>query len=733
MSIHQISSLTTLRRIDDHENFSRLPARVQKLVIVRLDWILQIEDAPHGKRGEIAKQAAAALGCSVPTVGRFVRSFRTGGWQALIDMRGKHVGGLPEAFKGYVKQLHLQFQRSNSGREVQRQLIERWQLWQQTGDQLYALPGFDSPPPAGPKGYPVGFSEDTILRLKPDNYALALVRQGAKSAAGFLPSILSTRHGLAFGEVVMFDDQQYDVRVAARGTSQRVLRPEGFNCIDYLSGCFMSHAIRLRWWDIEADQSRTLSNQEFTWFVISYLQRHGYRSDERGTTFVFEHGTANGFNNRSLTTAAGFSNFDEALAAVSLGNIRVQRSGLFNAPAFSGMLFRPQSSGNPNHKAPLESMFQYVRNRMAALPGATGRNRDEKPAEQYGMDLYTGQLLKLYERLDERHRELIRFPVMTAAEFGTVAAAVYDAINARTDHELEGWEKCGFVAPQFRWTPDGDSPWLPRDKVMALPEDARAALLAKAEIPGHIRTHKLSPAEVARQHAGELTRLPDHAIPLLLPIQWARPATVKSDRTIAIKDQMMGPEAFQYVARFEGRDGTHTLKPGTTVLCYLNPFAPERMVICREDGSFLGTLTQQTRSGFLDQAAILDQLKTRAAMKADLDADVRPHLQGMMAERAEMKNVNARLAAGKPVMPDEIAEARSEAGKEGQRTAAANRLQSHGSAIDWDNFKQEEDPSPGNAFDELPDGFWDDDPSDDSDARAAWDDLPEDWQIPEAL
>ena len=66
-------------------------------------------------------------------------------------------------------------------------------------------------------------------------------------------------------------------------------------------------------------------------------------------------------------------------------------------------------------------MFNLVRNRMAALPGATGLNRDLKPAESYGHDHYTGQMLKIWDRLDERHRRLIRFPMMTAEEFGEVA------------------------------------------------------------------------------------------------------------------------------------------------------------------------------------------------------------------------------------------------------------------------------------------------------------------------
>jgi hypothetical protein len=664
----------TLKVISDHDAFSRLAPKTQKRIMRQIDWILKIRDARHGEKGKIIIQAAADLEVSVPSINRYVRSFESGGWSALCDQRGCNIEGVPDAFKDFIRQLHLQCQRSTTGREVHRMLIERWRLWKKTGESKHAIPGYDTPPAAGPKGYPQGWSEDNILRFRPDSYALTLSRQGGKHAAGYLFSILKTRVGMRFGQVVFFDDQDYDVKVAPRGMSQRAIRPQGFNCLDYLSGCFMHHAIRLRWWDKESEQYRTLTQADFTWFVVSYLQKHGYRRDSHGTTFVFEHGTATGYNNKSLATFGGCCNFDEALAAVSHGCIRVERSGLFNQPAFAGLLFRPQSSGNPRFKSPLESMFNLVRNRMAALPGAIGRNRDLKPEEQYGQDLYTGQMLKLWDRLDQRHRDMIRFPMLTAEEFGEVADTLYQAINSRDDHGLEGWEKLGFVAPQFRFTPDERSPWLTRAEVMELPDDARLALLSRMDSPGYVRPHKLSPIEVARQCAGELTKLPDSAIPLLIPRQWAREAVVKPDRTIAIKDQLLGPEAFSYVCRIEDKDGARVLKPGTKLLCYLNPFAPERLVICREDGAFMGTLFERTRAGFMDQDAILDQLKERAEMKADLDTGVRPHLQGLMDQRAEMKRVNDRLAKGQPVLPDEIEAARAESARNGVRTRKANEI-----------------------------------------------------------
>lgn len=659
---------------DNYEAVSRLAADKRDELFKRLGWIWKIDREPAGRKIEAVKLAALDLGLSEVQVHRLRRRYREGGWAALCDGRGQRCNAPPEAFREYVKTLHFQCQRSTTGREVQRMLVERWRLWLRTGDARHAIPGYETPPPAGPKGYPFGFSEDTILRLRPEKCELTAVRQGAKAAYKFLPSILKTRVGLRFGQVVFCDDQDLDLKIMPRGTGQRALRPQGFNFMDYLSGAFVHHVIRLRWWDTPKDQYRTLTQQDFTWALLAHLQRNGYRRDEFGTTLVMEHGTATGFDNAKLATWGGHHSLDDALSAVSGGCIKVSRSGLFNGPVFAGMLFRPQSSGNPNFKAPLESMFNLVRNRMSALPGATGRNRDLKPAEQYGQDLYIGQLMKLWARLDDRHRASMILPVLTPEEFGTAAEAVYAAINARTEHGMEGWEKLGFTAPQLRFTPDDRSPWLSRPEVEALPDGIRAALLAMTETPGHMRPAKLSPADVARLYAGELTKLPDHCIPLLVPTAWARPSTVKENRTVAIQDQLLGAEPFSYVARIEDRDGARVLAPGTKLLCYLNPFACERLVICREDGAFLGTLLQQTRAGFMDTPAIIGQLKERAQLKADLDTGVRPHHEGLMAERAEMKRVNGRLADGLPVLPEEVAAARAESAREGVRTRKANEI-----------------------------------------------------------
>jgi hypothetical protein len=720
MSTYPVN-LSVLARIDDQSAFARLPQRLQKLVMRRLDWAIRISEASSlSERGKLISQAALALDVSVPTVYRICGKVEDGGWRALVDGRGRFTNsGLPEEFRDWIGSLHLLNQRDTTGMEVHRQATERWRLSLRTGDPKYAIPGYASPPPAGPAGYPVGWSYDNLLKLRPTKRDCALVRQGEKRAAGYLPPVLKTRSGLKFGQVVQADDQWDDIRVVAPGMSQKVIRPLGFNFLEYLSGCCMTHTTRFRFWDAEAGRNRELSQQDFVWSAIAYFQDHGYRDDEHGTVLYCEWGTASGFNSKKLPTFADHTSFDAALAAVSKGRISVQRSGLFNKPAFAELYFRPQSSGNPNGKGAVESSFNFLRNRMASLSGATGLNRDMKPAECFGIDLHAEQMLKVWERLDERYREMICWPLLTTGQFAEVKDALYRAINSRTEHALEGWEDCGHVETQLRFTPDERSPWLSCQEVNDLPADVRAMLLAKADSsPGHVRPYRLSPADVASRHAGELTKLPDHAIPLIVPSAWARPVTVKEDRTVSIKDILMGPEPFTYAAKFEDKESATILQPGTKLLAFLNPFRPARLVICREDGAYLGTLRLQTRSGWLDDDSILEQLKERSKMESDLNTGVKHKLQGLMEHRQESKRINTRLAKGQPVLPEDVAAARSESGKKGARTAAANRLQAHGKARDWDAEEPEaeawQDP-----LAVLP--------------SSPWDELPEDDDLPEAL
>jgi len=597
------------------------------------------------------------MNCKEATVYRKLKAFKERGWHGLVnDAKCPGLRGLPQAFKDYVSAIYLHHQRDTSGKEVHRVICSQWSLWKRTLDSRHAIPGFDTPPPAGPKGYPPGFSPKNLSRFCPDQHALRLIRQGPKSASQFLPSILKTRVGTKFGQVVFWDDQDYDNKIVAPGMSQKAMRPQGFNCIDYFSASFLDYCIRMRYLDVETDTLKSLTQRDFCWFVVTYLQRHGFRNDEDGTIFVMEHGTASGYNNAKLTTTAGLHNFDEALSFATGGKVTVERSGLFNQPAFAGMLFRPQSTGNFRFKSPLEGMFNLVRNYSSGIVGQIGLNaRSHGPEENYGLDKYTESLLKIHATLDAEKQELLRFPFLKIDQFGQIMHSVYHAIDSRTDHVIEGWERLGHTVPLIRFAPTDDAPWLTQADLAKLPARTQELALSLLDQPGYMMTAKLSPAQVAMAHRHELTKLADSAVPLLIPVEWAKAVRVKSDRTIVIKDKLCGDEPFTYTARIVTRHGAEVLRPDLEVLAYFNPISPEKLCLCDMNGSYIGTLNATTRVAFTDHETMLERLGERAAIKSELEAPTRAAMASTMDQRMEMKAHNDRIAKDLPITDEEIA------------------------------------------------------------------------------
>jgi hypothetical protein len=667
---------------EELSDFSRLREDVRRDILMWIEAITEISGSSRGAMGHVIASVCARMGVTQGTVYRKIEAYKERGWLGLVNNAKCPESGLPPAFKAWVESLHLRNQRDTSGAAVQRIVIDQWSLWRRSGDPQHALPGYTMPPAPSVKGYPSGFSAKNLNRLKPCEHNRKLTRQGTKAASEFLPSILKTRVGLRFGQVVFFDDQDYDQKIVAPGLSQKAMRPQGFNALDYLSGSFIDYVIRSRYLDADTDTVKSLNQRDFVWFVIHVLSTVGYRNDDEGTVFVFEHGTASGYSNDKLETANGISKFDDALAFVTGGKLRVERSGLFNQPAFAGMLFRPQSSGNFRFKSPIESMFNLVRNESSMLLGQIGLNaRSHGPEENYGLDIYTTQLLNAFLTLPAERQEMMRWPLHTLAQFGQLYANIYETINARTDHALEGWEQCGHVVPLIRLAPDDAAPWMTPAQLAKLPARTQELALSLLDEPGYTMPHRLSPRQVVDMYKSELTKLPKSAVPLLIPRQWAREVTVKSDRSITIQDQLAGPEPFSYICRIITRNGAEMLRPGLKLLARFNPSDPTELCISDENDRYIGHLTATSRVNFLDHETMVERLGERSAIKADLEAPVRAAMASTMQDRMDMKAHNDRLITGAPVTEEELAAARSESA---QQSASTRRHRTWAEHLDQD-------------------------------------------------
>lgn len=639
--------MNVLTLITEPEKLNGLTKEQSSDLFAKLEAVMTVRAAGYGQKGDAVRRAAESLRVSTQAVNHWLQLYSRGGCWALVDGRRsrRSAGGLSETTRTWIYQEYLRLQRNDCGSELYRCICDRARKWWSTGDAKYAIPGMDSPPRITPKGYPEGLSVETIRRCGPDAYEASLARQGRKGSSALLPGILSTRVGTEYLERVFFDDQKYDHYVRAAGYDKPMV-PVGFNALDFLTGFFFKPHIRLRWWDDENEAHRTLTQREFVWYVIELLMTVGYRTGDRPTHLVFEHGTASGWRKKSLATAGGEHSFDDALTALT--GITIDRSGRFNQPVFADMLFSPQSAGNFRFKAPIESMFHAVRTQGLLLPGPTGRNADEKPEEQYGMLAYEERIAKAAKKLPAHIREAIVSELYSFSEYGTAYGYIYDSINCDREHRLEGWEACGFTVPVWRWPDDGPDQWHPRSELALLSEHRREHALALIrENPELARVRRMSRAEAmqSRRNDPAIKRLTPELAHALIPLEWMTAVKVRSNREIVIRDPLIsGAEDMIYSPCLRTAAGRRVnLDPADQVLFCLNPFNPDEVTVCERDGRMIGTTHRIDRAAPTNQELAHELLGARAQLRADLDAPVREAMRPVGAARTAMRETNRAL------------------------------------------------------------------------------------------
>jgi hypothetical protein len=195
---------------------------------------------------------------------------------------------------------------------------------------------------------------------------------------------------------------------------------------------------------------------------------------------------------------------------------------------------------------------------------------------------------------------------------------------------------------------------------------------------------------------------------------------------LEFNDAEISADSLIYKARYcAGPKRGQEIPHGEKVLMFAMPFDDATAFAVDSKGSYLGELPLyrkvntinpdafQTAAPFEDRPEIRSQaLKEAAGEKHARIADIlepdRLNHREEVTEAQALREHNRRVVTGAPVTPEEIHQARIAAGQQGTRTAAANRLQTHGEPTDWDTYQPAATTS---AFDslpdevELPDGF----------------------------
>lgn len=633
---------------------SRIGRGVRDDIVLTLRFLERIHGArnKHGEMRLIAAEQNYAPGYTAESLRRKYKTFmRSGGdWRTLIDRRRaprEKQANLKFEFLQFVAGLVERHQRALSFAAAHRRLLEMARDPQhlapcdltvagklvKRGQPVRECPGYGMWPELDWHGdYPAGWSYDNIheqLRRLPDfnTFTRVAARQGRTAASVFRQKAITTRYGLLAGEFYQFDDDVNDLHVNFVGNQRRIMRPLGLTCLDLLSACAIRYGFKPTIWDEATEAKKVLTQDDMFWFVVNVLTTVGYRTDARGTTFILEHGTA-----------AISAEFEQRIADSTGGKVRCARSGIDRRPVSPGM-FEGVARGNFRFKAALESFFNLKRNEMAALPGATGLNRFQQPEGLDAAKRYNERLLLASQALSRPEQKLI-FPFLEWNAFVTLALDIHQTINHRTEHALEGWEKCGFVSRQFRLP--GTSAFLPWNQFEGLPVITQEGLAALMKQDATLtRVQRLSPQSVWNHHSQGLTRLPESELLDLLGENLGESVKVNRAGEVLIERQDISSEPLHYSARLNGL----RLPEGDEYLAFLNPYAPERLALFDARRRYVGSLEQWQAVSRNDVEGVRRHLGALAKAEAE---DLIPLAQrgAALAQAAhEMRTHNAAILA----------------------------------------------------------------------------------------
>lgn len=596
-------TLTTLQIPSSDNLFASLPAPVRDDI---RHWVTAFRSVPLQRPiGRSLDQIARLVGTSPKTVRRKYDALRSGGdWRVFLDHRritAREARTKDPRFQAFLKKLFEDHKRSSASA-----IAELYTLWRRRAD----IPGYEGHP--GWPNLPEGWSERNLYRHQPTKPELVALRIGRTAAKAGFSQTFSTRVGLWVGSHIMFDDLWHDsfVRVGERGAVGRVME---LDALDVFSGCKIAWGCkpRLPKKDNPA-QMEGLKERNMRLLLAGLLFSRGY--SPRGTVLMAEHGTA-AIRDRAEQILADATRQHDGTPLIT-----VKRSGITGEEQVVLDGWRGSAKGNPAFKAPLESLRNLIHNRLDALPGQTGPDRDRRPEILDATLAYQQDLLALAERLPAHRRELLVHPLLEYhSEFLPLLGDFYGVLNQRTDHKLQGWAELGFLSTDYRLAPSSDAWLTPRD-LQTLPEDSRAILhgLARSQPEIYSRTRRLSPQEVFDRSSSDLIRIgPDVVCDLLLQ-DLGREEKVKGSY-FRFTDSEIAPEELIYEARIicPGATREQELPSGERYLVFVNPFFPDTLFVCNARQQFLGLARRVLRVCGLDEAA----LRRSWGRSAQRDAD----------------------------------------------------------------------------------------------------------------
>lgn len=671
-------------------------------------WLAHFSNHPGRDVTRWLQGVARAMGVSYPSARRKYDALRNSGgdWSCLVDKRKLPMAssicdgtGSP-AFRAYLVDLVGTYKRNNAA--AFRQLKHRWI------SRKEIIPGYEDWP--GWPAIPTGWHKRNLARVVADetNKArLRSIRAGTSSKTNiFLPHVYTTRVGLWPGAVIQLDDVWHDNYVTL-GAKREVVRVLELGALDL----FSAHRFQ---WGAKPRRRRengtweTLAGKDMRLFTAGMFHRHGYAP--QGTMLMSEH-----------NTAKVSEDIARILYDATHGMIRVDYQPIEGKQAALNGFWSGTEGGNFRAKACLESTHNLIHNDLGHLLGQTGSNSSgiKGPVTTDRIVSYVNRIVadvlkKFPDRLD-----LLRLPLLDFhTQFIPFLMDYYEyGLARRTDHDLEGWNELNHVITEYTALP-GSNAWMNEAQFLQLDPDSQIIIgnNARRDPAKWTNRRKLSPLEVWNRRP-DFNYLSPGTLCDIIGMDMAREATAFRG-FVEFSDQEISPDVLVYKARFcSGPRRGNEIPHGEKVLLFANPFDDSTAMVMDAKGAYQGELAKYksvlpinpdsfgSQATFEQRPEIRSQaLKEAAGEKHARIADIlepdRINHREEVAEARDLREHNRRVVSGAPVTPDEIHQAHVAAGQQGHRTAAANRLQGHGEATDWDAYQP---PTVTSAFDSLPD------------------------------
>lgn len=476
---------------------------------------------------------------------------------------------------------------------------------------------------------PRGLTYNNLRGYAPTKHELVLARQGQRAAAALRPLVATTRVGLKCGQVYVFDDMWHDHKVNFFDAAQKAaIRPLEFHCIDLASTRKVAWGIRPRLINQDGTHDQ-LKDREMRQLVCQVLCVVGYRAD--GTTLDVENGTAK----------IG-PELAEYIDYATDGAVKVQRGGI-NKRAILAGAFAPRGIGNFRFKASLESLGGLYHNALATLPGQTGLSPAMQPEELHGRDQYNTALLKAVQQLSPERAAKLWYPVLEWNEFSELLCEVYERLDSRTDHHLEGW---GPNTVEVYVPGPGMDP-IPMSLLLANADQfAGAIALAHADPKRYVGFQRLSPKAVWNRGAADLARVSIIHAPVILGAD--NGIHVKISRSheawVHYKEThtrvRYSPELRQFNTPF-----SNILPAGDDFVFYPIP-GDSRAVVCDADNRPIGWTVQMAVAAKADKQSILQAHGEAEHIRSLMEAGYRERHAPEAAQIQAMREHNKAVIGG---------------------------------------------------------------------------------------